>query len=74
MFVVIFLPALLFAGGLYENNKEPDAMHISPVFGLIAGLILSVGLGFYIGLVPLWILIIMIASVAILIIGAFEHH
>jgi len=73
MFCVIFLPALLFSGGIYENNQQPDSMHISPIFGLVAGLILSVGLGFYTGLVPLWILVLMIVSVTILIVGMFKH-
>jgi hypothetical protein len=73
MFMVIFLPALLFAGGLYENNQQPDSMHISPVFGIIAGLCLSVGLGVYTALVPIWMLILMLIAVALLIVGLVRH-
>lgn len=69
MFMVIFLPALLFAGGIYENNQQPDSMHISPMFGLIAGLVLSVGIGVYTALVPLWMLILMIIAVVLLFVG-----
>lgn len=73
MFLIIFLPALLFAGGIYENNQQPDSMHISPAFGIIAGLMLSVGLGVYTGLVPLWLLIVMIVAVVIIVIGMVRH-
>lgn len=69
MFIVIFLPALLFAGGIYENNQQPDSMHISPIFGLVAGLVLSIGIGVYTSLVPLWILILMIVALVVLIAG-----
>src|SRR3972149_496460 len=68
MFIVIFMPALLFAGALYEGNKE-GGMNISPVFGIIAGLVLSVGLGVYTSLVPLWMLILMIIAIVLLIVG-----
>ena len=68
MFIVIFMPALLFAGALYEGNKE-GGMNISPVFGIIAGLVLSVGLGVYTSLIPLWMLILMIIAVILLIVG-----
>lgn len=69
MFMVIFLPALMFSGGIYENNKQPDAMHISPVFGIIAGLCLSIGIGVYTTLVPLWMLILIIVAIVLLIVG-----
>ena len=44
-------------------------MNISPVFGIIAGLVLSVGLGVYTSLIPLWMLILMIIAVILLIVG-----
>lgn len=69
MFLIIFLPALLFAGGIYENNQRNDSMYISPVFGIIAGLFLSVGLGVFTGLVPLWLLIVVIGAVVVLIVA-----
>ena len=73
MFMVIFLPALLFAGGIYENNQQPDSMHISPIFGIIAGLCLSIGIGVYTSLVPLWMLILIIISIVVLIVGMVKH-
>lgn len=73
MFIVIFLPAILLASALYENNKQPDSMHIPPIFGLMAGLILSVGVGAYTGLLDLWILILMIVAVVILFVGMIRH-
>lgn len=74
MFIVIFLPSLLFAGGIYENNQQPDSMHISPIFGLIAGLVLSIGISVYTSLVDLWILILMIVAVVVLIVGMVVNH
>lgn len=73
IFMVIFLPAILFAGGIYENNQQPDAMHISPIFGLIAGLVLSVGIGVYTEIVPLWILLLIIVAIAILVTGMIKR-
>lgn len=73
MFMIIFLPALLLAGGLYENNQQPDSMHISPMFGIVAGLFLSVGLGIFTGLVPLWLMVVLIVAVAILMVGMIRH-
>jgi hypothetical protein len=67
MFVVIFMPAILFAGGIYENNQRRGNIKINPIFGLIAGLVLSIGLGVYTSLIPPWILILMIVCVGILI-------
>lgn len=72
MFCVVFVPAILFAGGIYENNQQPDALHISPIFGLIAGLVLSIGIGVYTGLVPLWLLILMVVAIGFLIAGMFN--
>lgn len=72
MFCVIFLPAILFSGGIYENNQQPDSMHISPIFGLIAGLCLSIGIGVYTTVLPLWLLILMIVAIVILLIGMFK--
>lgn len=69
MFCVIFIPALLFSGALYENNQEPDALHINPVFGVMGGLVLSVGIGVYTNLIPLWMLIAIIISIVVLIVG-----
>jgi hypothetical protein len=73
MFCIIFLPAILFAGGIYENNKQQDAIYISPVYGLIAGLVLSVGIGVYTTFIPIWILILMIIAVAIIFVGMVKH-
>lgn len=73
MFMIIFLPALLFAGGIYENNQKDGAMYISPVFGLIAGLTLSVGLGIFTGLIPMWLLIVIIIAVVLLIVGMIRR-
>lgn len=69
MFVVVFLPALLLAGGIYENNNQPDSMHISPIFGIITGLVLSIGIGIYTSLIPFWLLIIIIVAIVVLIVS-----
>ena len=72
MFCVIFLPAIIFGASIYENNQQPDAMHIPPIYGVIAGLVMSIGLGVYTSLVPLWILILMIVAIVILVAGMIK--
>jgi hypothetical protein len=73
MFCVIFIPAILLAGGIYENNQSEDSIYISPVYGLIAGLVLSVGIGVYTALIPIWMLILMIIAIAIIFVGMVKH-
>lgn len=72
MFVVIFLPAILLGGALYENNQQPDAMHINPIYGVIAGLVLSIGVGVYTTVLPLWLLVLMIVAVVIIMVGMLK--
>lgn len=72
MFMVMFLPAILLGSAIYENNRESDSMHIPPIYGVIAGLIMSIGIGVFTGLVPLWILILTIIAIVILILGMLK--
>lgn len=71
VFCVVFLPAFLFTLLSHEGKDESGTYPLSPIYCMVGGLTLSIGIGVFTSIVPVWLLILMVIVIALLLASRF---